>query len=418
MSVEMADLIFRNASMENNRSNVDIVVAGGYFSAIGSQYPGKGKVEYDASGLLASPLFIDPHHHLDCAFLHEHVNRSGTLQEAIDVNARIKGSRTPSEIYEKACLALEQAMLHGTGWIRSHGDIDSVSKLDLMVPVLEAREKYLDLVDVQFVAFPQLGLVRDPASVDYLREAMRQGADLVGGMPHTETCREDAVQHINICFEIAVEFDADIDMHIDETEDPESRTLEILADATIREGYQGRVTASHCCALASYEDDYAQRVIEKVAQAGLNVITNPMVNLYLQGRNDPQPVRRGITRVKELIAAGVNVSCGLDDIRNIFFPYGRMDMLEVAMITSLTAHLTSPEEIEYAFNMPRYHAARTLRLEKYGLAVGFPADFTLFEAPDAGEALRLQPPRRFVIRAGKIVAETKVERSVFSTPEA
>ena len=418
MSDEMADLIFRNAIIENNRSNVDIVVKGGKFSAIEPQYPGKGKLEYDASGLLASPLFIDPHHHLDVAYLYEQVNRSGTLQEAININARIKASRDPVEVYEKACLALKQALLHGTGWIRSHGDIDSVSKLDLMLPVLEAREKYKGMLDVQFVCFPQLGLVRDPASVDYLREAMRQGADLVGGMPHAEVCREDAIQHINICFEIAEEFDADIDMHIDETDDPESRTLELLAEATIREGYQGRVTASHCCALASYEDGYAHRVIEKVAQAGLNVITNPMVNLYLQGRNDPQPVRRGITRVKELIAAGVNVSCGLDDVRNIFFPYGRMDMLEVAMITSLTAHLTTPEEIEYAFNMPRYNAAKVLRLEQYQLVSGFPANFTLFEAPNAVEALRLQPPRRLVIRNGKIVAETKMVRSVFSAPEA
>ncbi len=408
------DLAFRNVLIEGHDKPLDIGVQAGVIAAIGPDLPAPTNPENDiqASGLLASPLFIDPHHHLDCAYLDEYVNHSGTLDEAIEINARIKDDRPAKEIYTKACRALTEALVNGTGWIRNHVDVDSVSGLKLLYPIVEAKGKFAGVVDVQIVCFPQLGLVRDPESVPWMRESMRQGADVVGGMPHAEANRADAQEHIDIAFEIAKEFDADVDMHIDETDDPDSRTLEQLAETTIREGYQGRVIAGHCCALAAYPDDYAKRVIEKVAEAEITVVTNPMINLYLQGRGDAQPVRRGITRVKELLETGVNVSCGLDDVKNIFFPFGRMDMLEVALVTALTAHLSTPDEIQTAFDMPRWRAARALRLSDYGLEIGNPADFTLFEADNAQDALRLQPPRRYVVRGGRILAENRVEQKL------
>lgn len=408
-----ADLVIRCARLEDRAGPVDIAIRDGIIAAIDASYSGPARQEIEAGGLLASPPFIDAHHHLDCAFLCEQVNHSGTLEEAIAINARIKHGRSPVELFEKACRALDEALIHGTGWLRSHGDIDSVSGLKLMYPILEAKEKYRGIVDVEFVTFPQLGLVCDPASIDYMRAAMQEGADVVGGMPHAEATLEDAARHIDICFEIAKEFDADIDMHVDETDDPNSRTLELLAEATIREGYQGRVTAGHCCSLSAQPDDYARRVIDKVAEAQINVVTNPLVNLYLQGRRDSQPVRRGITRVKELLEAGVNVACGLDDVKNIFFPYGRMDMLEVAMVTSITAHLTTPEQVQAAFDMPRCRAARLMNLPDYGIRVGGPADLVLFKVDDAQDALRLHPPRRYVIRSGCVVAETIQESQLY-----
>lgn len=406
------DIVFRNLLLEDRDTRLDVGVQAGLITAIGKDLPAPENTsnDIDASGLFASPLFIDPHHHLDCAYLDEYVNHSGTLEEAIQINARIKDARPADEIYNKACRALTEALSHGTGWIRNHVDVDSVSGLKLLHPIVEAKEKFAGLVDVQIVCFPQLGLVRDPESIPWMRESMQQGADVVGGMPHAESSREDAQKHIDIAFEIAKEFDADVDMHIDETDDSRSRTLELLAETTIREGYQGRVIAGHCCALAAYPDDYARRVIKKVAEAEITVVTNPMINLYLQGRGDSQPVRRGITRVKELLAAGVNVSCGLDDIKNIFFPFGRMDMLEVAMVTALTAHLSTPDEIQTAFDMPRWRAAKALRLSEYGLEMGNPANFTLIEAVDAQDALRLQPARRYVVRGGRILAEKVIEQ--------
>jgi cytosine deaminase len=245
-----------------------------------------------------------------------------------------------------------------------------------------------------------------------MRLAMREGADVVGGMPHAEASPADAAQHIEVAFQLAEEFNADVDMHVDETDDPHSRTLELIAEATIRHSYQGHVTAGHCCALAAYPDDYAERVIEKVAQARLNVVTNPMVNMYLQGRHDLQPVRRGITRVSQLLEAGVNVACGSDDISNLFFPYGRMDMLEVAMFTSVAAHLTRPEQIQVAFDMPRQHAAQVLNLKEYGIMVGAPANLVLLSARNAREALQLQPVKRWMVRAGNLIASREERFSI------
>jgi len=406
--------LFQNALLENTSSPVDIAIRAGLVADIGAGLIAQDSRVVDASGMLASPLFIDPHHHLDCAFLSEPPNISGTLEEAIQINARIKESRSDEDIYEKACHGLRMALQNGTGWLRSHTDIDSVSKLKLLHPVLDAKAKYRGLVDIQVVAFPQLGLVADPHSIDLMRAAMQAGADVVGGMPHAEASSADAARHIEIAFQIAEEFNADIDMHVDETDDPASRTLELLAEATLRHAYQGHVTAGHCCALAAYPDDYAMCVIEKVALAEMNVITNPLVNLYLQGRHDRQPVRRGITRIKELLEAGVNVTCGSDDISNLFFPFGRMDMLEVAMATSVVAHLTRPEEIQTAFDMPRWRAARALRLEDYGIMVGEPANLVFLAAQNAREALQLQPVKRMVIRNG-ILVSSREERNTYQS---
>jgi cytosine deaminase len=239
--------------------------------------------------------------------------------------------------------------------------------------------------------------------------AMEAGANLVGGMPHGERTMDDAARQIEIAFEIARHYDVDIDMHIDETDDPYWHSLEVLADQTISNGYQGRVTAGHCCAMAAWDDTMAARIIDKVKTADVHVVTNAPINLHLEGRHDSQPVRRGIRRVKELIEAGVNVACGQDDLQNMFYPYGRMDPLEVALITAHAAHLASPQEIRAAFDMPRYHAARMLHLEHYGVTVGAPADLVILDAASPVEALRRQPPRRYVIRAGQILAETRTD---------
>jgi cytosine/creatinine deaminase len=410
------NLLIQNATLESSPFPVDILVSSGVVAEIGPALSSENCRVIDTRGMLASPLFIDPHHHLDCAFLSEPPNLSGTLEEAIQINARVIENRSGEDVYEKACRALRLALQNGTGYIRSHTDIDSVSKLKLLHPILEAKEEFRGLVDVQVVAFPQFGLIADPESVELMRAALQEGADVVGGMPHIEASPADASRHIEILFGLAEEFDADIDMHVDETDDPNSHTLELLADATLRHGYEGRVTAGHCCALAAYPEDYAEKVIEKVAKAQINVITNPLVNLYLQGRNDHQPVRRGITRVRQLLEAGVNVVCGSDDISNLFFPFGRMDMIEVAMVTSVVAHLTRPEEILTAFDMPRRCAAHALNLKDYGIMVGKSANFVLLGAESAQQALQLQPVKRLVVRNGRVVAR-RDEMVTFFTNE-
>ncbi len=236
------------------------------------------------------------------------------------------------------------------------------------------------MIDIQLVAFPQLGLARNPEAVEMMWQAMENGCDLVGGMPHGEKNMADAARHIEIAFEIAQHYNADIDMHIDETDDPYWHSLELLAEKTLETGWHGRVSAGHCCAMSAWDDKMAARIIEKVRQADIHVITNAPINLMLEGRGHAHPKPRGIARVKELLEAGVNVACGQDDLQNMFYPYGKMDPLEVALITAHAAHLGAPEEIQAAFDMPRYNAASLWPLHNYGLQVGAPANLIVLDA--------------------------------------
>ena len=240
-------------------------------------------------------------------------------------------------------------------------------------------------------------------------KAMEAGADVVGGMPANEHSPDDSREHVRICFDIAEKFDADIDMHVDETDDPFYRTLEMIADEALKRGWIGRVTAGHTCALAAYDDHYANYVIEKCAKAQVRFITNPVTNLLLQGRLDKQPIRRGITRVKELLAAGILVSFGQDCVKDTFYPYGSADMLQVANVTAHAAQMSLPPEIETVYDMVTTTAAEILKLKDYGLAVGKKANLVVVNAKDARDAIRLTPERLFVIREGKIVAKTAVQ---------
>jgi cytosine deaminase len=405
------DLTIHNALLDTTLENVHIGIINGKIERVSQDEIPPGDHSIDAQGAMASPAFIDPHFHLENSLLwREPLNESGTLREAIDIYAGIKINLTTDDIVARATQAVREALPHGTLWMRSHVDIDQNAKLNLFNAVKVVREKFEDVFDIKIVAFPQHGMAKNPEAVELMWEALESGADLVGGMPHCEEDMDEAARHIEIAFEMAKKHDVDIDMHVDETDDPYWHSLELLAEKTIEEGYQGRVVAGHCCAMAAWDDKLAERVIEKVRLADITVITNTPVNLILQGRMDGPPVRRGITRVKQLLEAGVNVSCGQDDLMNHFYPFGKMDMLEVANFVAHTAHLSSPSQIQAAFDMPRYAAAKAFRLEGYGIKEGNPANLVLIEATSALDALRRQPARLFVIRKGKILTQTELQR--------
>ncbi|MCK4405819.1 MAG: amidohydrolase family protein [Hadesarchaea archaeon] len=407
------DLLIKNARIVGRKALKDIGIEGERIVKIG-KIRGRARRVINAKGMLTSPAFIDPHIHLDKCMIGDEVrpNISGTLQEAIEIIWERKRRYTVPDIVRRAGEVIQMAALNGTTRMRTHVDVDTISGLKPLKGLLEARRKFKHLMDIQIVAFPQEGILRDPGTEELLYEAMELGADLVGGMPHHERPYSKAKPHIDICFEVAKRFDADIDMHVDETDDPRSRSLEYLAEKTVAEEYQGRVTAGHTCALAAYPDDYARKVIRKVKRADINMITNPVTNLVIQGRGDKQPVRRGITRVKELLAAGVNVTFGQDCVNDAFYPFGRADMLEVANITAHTAQLSTLDEIRTVFRMMTYNAARTLGvLHDYG-AVGKRADLVVIDAVSVKDAIRMQPDRRWVIKGGKIIAEGRSIRKL------
>jgi cytosine deaminase len=403
------DLIIRNAQLRRAEGTRDIGISGDKIVEVAAGISQRSQREIDAQGRLTTPTFVDPHVHLDKALISEVVrpNLSGTLNEAIEIIWEKKRGYTLEDIVERASRVLRWGIGNGTTIFRTNVDVDTIGELVPLEALLEVKRRFGHLCQIQIVAFPQEGILRDPGAEQLLRQAMKKGADVVGGMPFNERTEADSQRHIDICFQIAREYGADIDMHVDETDDPSARTLELLAK-TIQEGYQGRVTAVHTCALAAYEDAHAAEVIALVKEAGLNMITNPATNLMLQGRLDKEPKRRGITRVKELLAAGVNVCYGQDCLKDTFYPtFGQADLLEVGMITAHAAQMSLPQEIETLFDMPTFSAAKVLRLEDYGIEKGKTANLNIIDALTVQEAFRTRADRRFVIRRGQVIAETE-----------
>ncbi|MEW6041329.1 MAG: amidohydrolase family protein, partial [Elusimicrobiota bacterium] len=412
---KMFDLIIRNAKVRGQKELVDIGISGTKIRQILPKIKEKVKPqenEINAAGNLVTPTFIDPHIHLDKCLISDSTpkNISGTLKESIELTWERKKKYTVKDIVERAGKVIEWHILHGSTIIRTHIDIDTIGKLKTIEGMLVVREKYKDLVNLEIVAFPQEGIIQDAGTQELMDKAMAMGADVVGGMPHNEMIESDGRRHIDICFELAKKYNKDIDMHVDETDDPSSRTLQYLAYKTIQEKYFGRVTAGHTCALAAYDDYYAAKVIAWVKQAQINMITNPVTNLMIEGRLDKQPIRRGTTRIKELMEAGVNVSYGQDCVKDTFYPtWGQGDMLECGLVTAHAAQFTQIEQVEQLYEMITANAAKILRLKDYGIEEGKTANLNVIDAPTIQEMFRTQADRLYVIRRGKVVARTKTD---------
>lgn len=409
------DLIIRQARLRGSGTLVDVGIAGERIETVGPSLQATAAREIDAGGRLLSPAFIEPHIHLDKTHITDVVrpNESGTLKEAIEIIWEKKRTYTDEDIYERASKTVLMALRHGVTRMRSHVDVDNIGGLKPASGVLYTKKQMADVMEIECVAFPQEGIIKNPGTEALMRQAMHMGCTVVGGMPANEQTPDDSRRHVQICFDIAQEFDADIDMHVDETDDPFYRTLEMVADEAIRRGWRGRVTCGHTCALAAYDDHYASYVIAKVKDAGLHMITNPVTNLMLQGRSDGYPKRRGLTRVKELLAAGINVAFGQDCVKDTFYPFGQSDMLEVALVLAHAAHMSLPHEIEQLFDMPTVNAAKILRLKDYGIAPGNQADLALLDCTEVKDAIRFQPDRLAVIRRGRVVAEERTTVQIY-----
>lgn len=408
-------MLIKNARLRDRAELTDIAIDGGKITKIATDIMAAADEIIDAKGKLVTESLIDPHIHLDKVNVFDVVgkNRTGTLREAIELLWDAKRNYTTADIVARSEDVVKKALKNGTLHMRSHVDVDTIGGMKPFEGVAALREKYRGVMDIQIVAFPQEGIIKDPGADKLMAEVMRRGGDVVGGMPANENCPDDARAHVKLCFDIAEKYDTDIDMHVDETDDPFYRTLEMIADEALRRNYIGRVTAGYTCALAAYDDHYAAYVIDKVAKAGIRIITNPVTNLMLQGRMDKQPIRRGITRVKQLLEAGVTVSFGQDCVKDTFYPYGSADMLQVANITAHAAQMSLPSEIEKVYDMITMDAAKIRGLSDYGLAAGKKADLVVINAEDTRDAIRLAPERLYVIREGKIVAKTTVNTELY-----
>ncbi len=406
--------VIRNARIRGHKQSVDIAVDGEKISAVETNLPAKGATEIDAVGSLVLPGFFNLHYHADKCLLGEIMrpNVSGTLPEAIEITNEFKRKYDPAEVAARAVRTIETGVKNGTTFFRLFCDVGTIGGLQAARGLLLAREKMKKYCRIQVVAFPQEGIVRDPGAAELMDEAIREGCDVVGGLPWYEYTDEEARRHIDICFDLAKKYDLDIHMLVDDTDDANSRSLEYLALKTLREGFHGRVAASHCGAMAGYNDVYAAKIVDIVASAGVTISVNAHINLVCSARLDREPKRRGIARVKELLARGANVVTSQDDVNDPYYPFGKPDPLECAAMMAHVAQLTLPHELETVMDMVTVNSARAARVADYGIAPGMRADLVVVGAPSVHEALRVQPPRRHVFKDGREVARATLNQEL------
>ena len=408
------DLLIKNAFTRDGKL-VNISIEYGMIREISEKPLKEADQTLDAKRSLVTESFISPHNHLDKVLIGDVIKtKSGTLREAIQKTGEIKRSYTMDEIQKRASQVIDQQIMFGVTHFRTHVDIDSIGKLTPLKALLAVKEAYRNVIDLEIVAFPQEGILKDEGTEDLLYSAMETGADLIGGMPNNEHTYQDSQHHIDILFDIAKQFNVDIDSHTDETYDPNSKTLQYLASSTIKRNYQERVTVDHICSLAAQDNYYVGHVIDLVKLARINVITNPGTDMVLQGGLDDYPKRVGITRVKQLIEAGVNITVGQDSINDLFYPFGKGDMLEVALLLGHAAKMITNSEINYLYDMITYNAAKTIGLADHKLVVDVPANLViLHNVKTVNEAIRKTPPSRTTIRKGKIISKTSIMEDLY-----
>ena len=411
------DLVIRNASLPDGRRQVDIAVEGGRIAAVGPALPVRAAREIDAGGDLVTPPFVDAHFHMDATLSYglPRVNQSGTLLEGIALWGELKPTLLQEALIERAMQYCDWAVARGLLAIRSHVDVCD-DRLLAVEALLEVRRRVAPYLDLQLVAFPQDGVLRSVTGFANLRRAIDMGVDVVGGIPHFERTMAEGAQSVKLLCEFAAGRGLRVDMHCDESDDPMSRHIETLAFETGRLGMQGRVAGSHLTSMHSMDNYYVSKLLPLIREAGVAAIANPLINITLQGRHDTYPKRRGMTRVPELMAAGVDVAFGHDCVMDPWYSLGSGDMLEVAHMGLHVAQMTGQEAMHQCFLAVTETPARILGLEGYGLEPGCNADLVLLDAGSTVEAIRLRAPRRLVLRRGEVVSEAPPAAAALNLP--
>jgi cytosine deaminase len=405
----MLDLLITRATLPDGRKDMSIAVENGRIAEVTHGLHAPAHETVDAGGLLVSPPFVDAHFHMDSTLSYgqPRVNDSGTLLEGIALWGELKPTLTHDAIVQRALQYCDMAVARGLLAIRSHVDTSHPSLLPVHA-LLDVKQRVASYMDLQLVAFPQDGVLRAPGGLDKLKRALDLGVDVVGGIPHFERTMAQGAESVKILCELAAERGKRVDMHCDESDDPHSRHVETLAFETQRLGLQGRVTGSHLTSMHSMDNYYVSKLIPLMAEADLGVVANPLINVTLQGRHDSYPKRRGMTRVPELMAAGLTVAFGHDCVLDPWYSGGSADMLEAAHMGMHLAQMTSQAAMRACFEAVTTHPARLLGLEGYGIAPGCHADFMLLHARSPADAIRLRAARLAVWRRGKLLARQHV----------
>ena len=369
----------------------------------------------EGEGRVLLPSFSDLHIHLDSALTlgRPRYNSSGTLYEGIQIWKDYKTSElTASDFRKRATTVIDWLVSLGITRVRTNIDITE-PRLIALREALKLKKEKESMVDLQITAFPQDGILTDDENLELLEKSMELGADNVGLIPHNELTREDGVKSVRVAFDLAEKYGKRVDGHIDETDDEHSRFLEVVAAEAIRRSYQGKVAAGHATALHSYNNAYASKLLRILRRAGVSIISNPVINLNLQGRFDTYPKRRGVTRIRDLLLAGVNVALGEDCIMDPWYPLGFGDIVQSLNAAILADHMTGEEDLSRALDLITYNSAKVFGVsQSYGIEPGKRADLILFDAYSEREVLRRSPSRLFVIKNGTVVARTEPQNAM------
>lgn len=411
-------MIIKNATLRGKEGLWHLVINEGRFEKVTKELDEvefKGEI-IDVGGSLVLPPFIEPHIHLDTTLTagEPEWNLSGTLFEGIQRWSQRKESLTLEDVKTRSKKAIKWQIAQGIGHIRTHVDVTDPT-LTALKAMLEVKEEMKEYVDIQLVAFPQEGILSYPNGIELLEEAIKMGADVVGGIPHFEFTREYGVESMKIAFDLAEKYDRLVDIHCDEIDDEQSRFVEVVAKEAYERGLGSRTTASHTTAMGSYNDAYTYKLFRLLKLSNINFVSNPLVNIHLQGRFDTYPKRRGLTRVKELAEAGLNVCFGHDDIFDPWYPLGTGNMLQVLHMGIHASQLMGYEQIMNSIDLITTNSAKTLQIEEhYGIGEGKPANFIVMDAENEYETIRKQAKVRYSFRNGKIIAETKPSETMIT----
>ncbi|QPF90541.1 amidohydrolase family protein [Bradyrhizobium commune] len=410
----LPDIVITNARMRS-REIVDIAITDGVITAIGSRLDPGAQSVIDAKGGLVTPAFVNPHLHLCKVWTLPMMSEAaleayqgGDMTEAakaIELAAVVKSNYDASWIIPNARRAVALAALHGNLHIRAFADVDTKARLEGVKALLAIREEFRGIVEIQVVAFPQDGLLREPGADDLMRKAMALGADVVGGIPWIEADEQGMRRHIDFCFDLAAEHGADISMLLDDVGDANMRTLDMMARAVIARGVEGRALAHHCRAMALYPKNYLRELMALLGKARISVVSDPHTG----------PLH---ARVEELLDADINVALGQDDISDAYYPLGRNNMLEVAFLASHLLWMTKKSELETLYDMITTRAAAAMNLERYGLGLGCDANLVVLDQGDVTEALRFHTPPRIVISHGRVVDMNRMRALAQTTVDA
>lgn len=411
------DLVIRNATLADGRRDIDIAIDGDTIAAIGPALQVQAGREIDVGGDLVSTPFVDAHFHMDATLSYglPRVNASGTLLEGIALWGELKPQLAQDALVARALQYCDWAAARGLLAIRTHVDVCD-ERLLAVEALLDVKRRVAPYIDLQLVAFPQDGLLRSPGAFDNLKRAIAMGVDVVGGIPHFERTMAQGAESVRLLCEYAAQQGLMVDMHCDESDDPLSRHIETLAAETLRLGLQGRVTGSHLTSMHSMDNYYVSKLLPLIAEAGVAAIANPLINITLQGRHDTYPKRRGMTRVPELLAAGVPVAFGHDCVMDPWYGLGSGDMLEVAHMGLHVAQMTGQAAMLQCFEAVTSTPARILGLQGYGIAPGCKADLVWLDAGSPVEAIRLRAARRLVLRRGQAISEAPPARAALRLP--